>query len=95
MPNVSVPRRIGTPASLSSLGWEGVFGGGFAIAREAAVGSIAYAEEVNTELAAQLASMPEVEQYHIWVLFAISALVLIPVISYARAIRMRMGKRQG
>lgn len=79
-------------SSLSSLGWDSAFGGGFAVAREAAVGRIAFAKEANTELAAQMTSLPAVEQHHVWVLFAMAALVLIPVISYAQAIKKRMAR---
>lgn len=80
-------------ASISALGWESAWCPGFAIAREGAIGAIAYAKEVNNEMAAQIASLPNVEQYHVYVLCAISLLVLVPVIFYAQAIRKRMGKK--
>jgi RNA polymerase sigma factor (sigma-70 family) len=76
--------------SLSATGWESAWGPGFAVAKEAAIGGMAYAKEVNTELAAQMASLQQVEQYHVFVLCAISILVIVPVILYAEAIRKRM-----
>ena len=79
-------------ASISALGWMSAWGPGFAIAKEAAVGGIAYAKEVNNELAAQIASLQQVYDYHLYVLAALSMLVIVPVIIYAGLIRKRMRK---
>ncbi len=78
--------------SLSALGWESAMGGGFAIARDGALGSVAFAREVNNELAAEIASLAQFQEYHVILLCFISALVLVPLISYAKAISKRMKK---
>lgn len=79
-------------ASVSALGLQSAWGPGFAIARDAAVGPVAYARQVNNEVAAQIASLQQVEQYHVYVLWALSVLVIVPVFFYAQAIRRRMRK---
>ncbi len=77
-------------ASVSALGWQSAWCPGFAIAKEGAIGAIAYAKHVNTEAAAQIASLQQVEQYHVYVLCALSILVIAPVVFYAQSIRKRM-----
>jgi len=80
--------------SLSALGWESAWGPGFAIAKDGAIGAIAYAKEVNNELAAQIASLQQVYDYHVYVLVALSVLVIVPVVLYAQAIRKRLGRQK-
>jgi hypothetical protein len=81
-------------ASVSALGLQSAWAPGFAIARDAAIGSVAYARQVNNELAAQLASLQQVEQYHVYVLWTLSILVIVPVFFYAQAIRRRMRRER-
>jgi len=80
-------------ASISALGWQSAWCPGFAIARDGAIGAIAYAKNINNEIAAQIASLQQVQDYHLYVLAALSLLVIVPVVFYAQAIRKRMGKQ--
>jgi hypothetical protein len=73
--------------SLSALGWESAFSPGFAMAREAAVGAIAHAREVNNELAYALANLSVVDKNYVLVLGIMAALVIIPVVWYSRTVR--------
>lgn len=82
-------------ASMSSLGWESAFSNGFSIAKEAAVGPIAYAEQVNNEAAVALTNLSTVSQTYVVVLAIMAVLVLVPVIWYARAVRKNFRKPKG
>ncbi len=78
-------------ASLSALGWDGAFSNGFSIANEGAIGPVALAEQVNNEAAAQIVNLAMVDQSYLWVLGAITILVIIPAAWYAKKVRQRMG----
>ncbi len=79
-------------ASLSALGWSSAFSQGISVAREAAVGPIAYAENVNSELAFEIASLAAMDQVYLWVFAAIAALVIIPAAWHSNTVRRRMRK---
>ena len=79
-------------ASSSALGWESAASGGFAIAKEAAVGTVAYAKEINSELAASVAKLSLVDQSYATLLGIMAALIIVPVVAYARAVRKNEGK---
>ncbi|MGJ8692732.1 MAG: RNA polymerase sigma factor [Thalassotalea sp.] len=77
-------------ASLSSLGWESAFSNGFSIAKEAAIGSFAYAEQINNELAASTINLTLLEQSAPWLLVAIAIFVIVPAIWHATKVKKRM-----
>jgi len=77
-------------SSLSSLGWESAFSGGFSIANEGAIGAIPIAEHMNTETAAEIANLGAVNQNAIFVLGGLAVMVILPVVLYAKAVRKRM-----
>lgn len=77
-------------ASLSSLGWESAFSQGFSVAKNAAIGPIAYAGEVNSERAAEMANLTAVGSIYGFVLAATATLVILPVAWYAKEVRKRM-----
>lgn len=77
-------------ASLSAMGWESAWSGGFAVAREAAIGRIPVAREVNNELAAEMSNLAAVNQNAVFVLGAMTMLVIVPVVLYSNAVRKRM-----
>ena len=79
-------------ASLSAMGWESAFSQGFSIAKDAAIGPIAYAEQVNNELAVSIANLSTVSQSYVAILGIMALLVIVPVVWYARAVRKRIRK---
>ena len=76
--------------SLSALGWENAFSQGFSIAKEAALGPIAFAEHVNNEVAASISNLSRVGESYVVVLGVMTVLVIVPVVLYARAVRKKM-----
>jgi RNA polymerase sigma factor (sigma-70 family) len=80
--------------SLSAMGWESAFSPAFSIAKEAAVGPIAYAREVNSDLAVALTNLSTVDQFYVWILGIAALLVIVPVVWYARIVRRKWGRRQ-
>lgn len=80
--------------SFSALGWESAASGGFAIAKEAALGAIPFAEQVNNEQAAEIASLALFHQSSVWMLSAITFFVVVPAILHAHAVRKRMVKER-
>lgn len=79
-------------ASLAATGWESAFSQGFSTAKEAAIGPIAHANEVNNELAVSIANLSAADQSQGLILAMITLMVIIPVVIYAQAIRKRYGK---
>ena len=77
-------------ASLSSLGWESAFSNGFSVANEAAIGTFAYADQVNNERAAELMNLTMLNQTYQWILAAIALLVIVPSIWHSNKVRQRM-----
>ncbi len=80
-------------ASLSAMGWESAFSQGFSIAKEAAIGPIAYAQQVNNELAASISNLSTVNQAFAVVLGVMALLVIAPVVWYSRAVRKNLKSR--
>ena len=78
--------------SLSAMGWESAFSPAFSIAKEAAIGPVAFAREVNNELAASIVNLSTVNQSYVWFLGIMALLVIVPVVWYARAVRKRVQK---
>src|SRR5690606_10916975 len=62
--------------SLSALGWESAWSGSFAIAKEAAIGPMPFAAMTNSERAASIVNLAALNQNHLWLLAAISVLVI-------------------
>jgi hypothetical protein len=81
--------------SLSAMGWESAFSQGFSIAKEAAIGPVAYAEQINNELAASILDLSMADQSYAAILGFITILVIVPVVWYARVVRKRMRKPAG
>jgi len=80
-------------ASLSAMGWESAFSQGFSIAKQAAIGPIAYAEQVNNEMAASISNLSTVNQSFAVILGVMALLVIVPVIWYSRVVRKNFGSR--
>ena len=76
--------------ALSATAWNGAFSGGFALAKEGAIGSIAQAKQVNNDLAAQLIQLDGLTQIHPWLLLLISVLVVVPAAYYAKTVKRKM-----
>ena len=73
------------------VGWQSAFSNGFSIAEDAAVGRIAFAEQVNNEAAASLANLVLANQSYGFMLGALAFLVIVPVIWYSRVVRKNLG----
>lgn len=65
-------------SSLSSLGWESAFSFGFATAKDAAVGAVASAKEINNDLAYQISDLILFGQTYQWLLLILAILVIVP-----------------
>ncbi|MDC8832444.1 RNA polymerase sigma factor [Alteromonas gilva] len=81
-------------SSLSSLGWDSALSGGFAIAKEAALGAPAYAEQANTELAAEITRLTFFTQHYHWLLALIAVLVIVPAAWHSHAVRQRLKRER-
>ena len=80
-------------AWLHALGWCTAAGGGFAIARIAAIGPVAFAPHANDSVARQILAAPQEARTEM-IIFTVSAVLsLIPIAYYARAVRRRLGRR--
>lgn len=77
---------------LSALGWETASGGGFAIARIAAVGPVAWAQHANDAVARQILAVPASGEGQLTVITVIVVLSLVPAVLYASAVRKRLGR---
>ena len=82
-------------ASLSALGWESAFSQGFSLAKDAAIGPVAFAVQVNNDQAYELSNLAALDSAFLWLMGAIAALVIIPSALYASAVRRRMGRKNG
>ena len=78
--------------SFSALGWEAAVSGGFSIAKDGALGAIAFAKHINNDQAADIASLALFQQGYLWMLSAISLFVIVPAIFYSHKVRQRMKK---
>ncbi len=79
-------------AWLSALGWNTAQGGGFGIASNAALASVAFAAHINDDAARAIVTNPGSQQHQMAVITTLTLLSLLPLIFYARAVRKRMGK---
>lgn len=77
-------------SSLSSLGWESAVSGGFSIAKEAAVGNIAFAANVNNEAAHAISDLTIFTNNFQWILIVMSIFVILPTYAYYKQVRKRM-----
>lgn len=80
-------------AWLSAAGWLTAQSGGFALARIAAEGPVAFARHANDAIARGLLADPHAERNQMIFLTVIVVMSLVPVISYAQAVRQRLGRR--
>ena len=78
---------------LSALGWETAQGSGFAIARTAAEGPIAFAQHANDVIARQMLADTGSGQTQMIILTVVTLLTLVPIAYYAWAVRQRFGSR--
>ncbi len=79
-------------SSLSSLGWESAFSGGFSIANDAAVGAIAYADHVNNEQASNIVNIATFQHVYLWVLAAMAICIIVPAVIYANRVKHHFAK---
>ncbi len=77
---------------LIATGWKTAQAGGFASARLAAEGPIAFAQHANDPIARSILADPQAEQNQMVVVAILSLIALAPVIVYSRAVRRRFGK---
>lgn len=77
-------------ASLSSLGWESAFSHGFSVAHEAAVGTFAYAHEVNNEIAYEISKLSLFSNGTHWISLTIAFFVILPAYLHYKNVRKRM-----
>lgn len=76
---------------LSALGWDAAASGGFAVARIAAEGPVAFAQHANDPVARQLLTDPHAARTQM-IIFGVSSLLsILPIAYYARAVRRRLG----
>lgn len=81
--------------SLSAVGWESAFSGGFAIANDAAIGPMPFfATLINNEPAAKIVNLAALNQNYLWVLGAISVLVIAPAIWHSNKVHQQIQKNQ-
>jgi RNA polymerase sigma factor (sigma-70 family) len=80
-------------AWMSAAGWLTAQSGGFALARVAAEGPVAFARHANDAAARGLLANPNAERDHMIFLIVVVVMSLVPVICYAQAVRHRLGRR--
>lgn len=81
-------------AWLSALGWATAQSGGFAIARMAAEGPVAFAEHANDPIARQFLADPNGERNQMIFFIVIALFSMLPLAYYAKAVRQRLGPRK-
>ena len=81
--------------SLTGLGWESAFSQGFSIAKEAAIGPVAFAEQINNELAASISNLSMADQSFAVILGIMALLVIVPVVIYSRVVRKQIRRPAG
>lgn len=77
-------------ASSSALGWESAYSKGVSIANEGALAPVAFAQQVNNELAASTASLANMSHTYPWIFALTAVLVLVPVVWWSNSVRKRM-----
>ena len=80
---------------LSALGWQTAQGSGFALARVAAEGPVAFAQHANDSIARQILAAPHAERAQMIIFILVSLLSIVPIALYARAVRQRLGRLAG
>ncbi len=83
---------VKTYAWLIATGWETAQAGGFALARIAAEGPVAFAQHANDPIARSILADPQAEQNQMVFIAILSLIALLPIIAYSRAVRRRFGK---
>jgi RNA polymerase sigma factor (sigma-70 family) len=78
---------------LSALGWHTAASGGFAMARIAAEGPVAFAQHANDAVADRILSDPHAARTQMVIFVVSSVLSIFPIAYYARAVRRRLGAR--
>lgn len=73
--------------SLSAMGWHSALSDGFSIAKQGAIGRIAYAAQANNEAAATLVELTSFNSIYPWALLACSIMVIVPAIWYANKVK--------
>jgi len=81
-------------AWVTALGWHTAQSGGFAMARDAAQGPIAFARHANDAVAHQLLADPHADRNQTVLLVAIALASLIPLVWYARSVQQRLGQKR-
>ena len=79
-------------AWLSALGWETAQGGGFAIARLAAIAPVAFAEHANDAAARAIFGPPVPAQDQMTFITVLAVIALVPLVAYAVGVRKRLGR---
>ncbi len=77
-------------SSLSSVGLESAVSGGFSIAGDAALGSVAIAEHVNSDKAAEIADLAAFNDIYLWGLAMIAVFVIVPAVLHSNSVRKEM-----
>lgn len=77
-------------ASLSALGWESAFSNGFSIAKEAAIGPVAFGAQINNEAANEISNLAMFGEHYEWLLIAMAVLVVVPAYLHFSQVRSRM-----
>lgn len=77
---------------LSALGWQSAQGGGFGLARLVAHAPVAFAEHANDDIARRYLDQPGESHVQAMIFIVIAVLSIVPVASYATAVRHRLGR---
>lgn len=77
-------------ASLTALGWQSAFSNGFSVAKEAAIGPISYAAQVNNNIASEMSNLHILNNVYSWLLIIIAIVVIAPSALYAKKVKQRM-----
>jgi hypothetical protein len=77
-------------AAYAALGWENAFSGGFSIAKDAALGPVSHAAEINNVQASAIGNLDILNLVHPWVLAFITLSVIIPAIWHFYKVKQRM-----
>lgn len=75
--------------SMSALGWDAAFSYSFSVAKHAAIGPIAYAEQINDEVASSLLSLSSANDYFTIAFGIMAVMILIPSVLYARVVKRK------
>ncbi len=79
-------------AWLSALGWQTAQGGGFALAQNAALGPVAFAQHVNDAAARAIFGAPVSARDQMTFISVLTVLSMVPLVAYVLNVRKRLGK---